>query len=974
MSDKELYYLRFAADFWKKMYGNESLFIEGALKATADTIKSLYFAFLQRSLPDDITTFPIFQEQFWNVIELLVSDGKAVDINLNETTDPDLVEFIKYELDEPYSEIPFLYNTIYDPSVVFQSGKESDLKKRIDDPGLQNSLVIDQEYINKYDGNIINATQIIEPNKSFIAASSDYSLEDQNSTGYLIFNKPYFIKIIRNDDIDTDSVELNLTSYVYFRKENDPFLNPSIATKASPTGEIYMALFAPKVYLDYQELLKIYGSIVGVYSESSIDYRDFISGIIDLYQKGPMTQALNIAINVVNGYPVASEDENITSIEIQENYFILRSDRGNVYNIKRKVIKEYELINSQLVITNKAFPRLLISNPNYYRRQPSTNPITNQPIPYRDFTNIDNYDLGIAYTTFWKVKQFEGFIDQLKIVDYKDQDKWWLEKIVTGNTIDLFVDLSEENKRRLPVIDYLFEKHLKYNTFGVFIDSRITSNFKGITDLIKIIDDTKPSSKTFLVNEQDLTIFSEMESNTKSVTFDTGFELTTEHWFPPVIGMDMIGANANDLLNPHPVSFGAKFEEWGSSYDFLKMEIEINPSLDDPNSPVSYFGTEEYKLPVIGDINSFSGSHYGMIMDYVVFDVVDLDTIMQMPDNFAIVSFSYNSVSVSWDSVPNAESYELQLKDDNTNTVISIINVGNVLSHSFNNILEQNTPYSLYIKSIGLMSESQYSASLEFTSSDYVLAAPANLTNDPPAYNSAQLFWDAVTDATSYNITVTDLSDNSLVVNNVNIPSGTSYLVENLIQNKNYEWFVVANSLIESSNPSDLAYFTTADYVLAAPEIIAYSDITTESITLNWNPVPGATYYKLWLYDSTNDVLILDALDIGNVTTFNATGLTDNSNHSYKVTAGNLIEESAYSMTDTFTTNELSPYLFKFLFDEPDNTTVIYDADFRNNDATIIETIPDPDNTILNLSFEDDSGLILNDLSDNNNDAIISDI
>jgi len=67
------------------------------------------------------------------------------------------------------------------------------------------------------------------------------------------------------------------------------------------------------------------------------------------------------------------------------------------------------------------------------------------------------------------------------------------------------------------------------------------------------------------------------------------------------------------------------------------------------------------------------------------------------------------------------------------------------------------------------------------------------------------------------------------------------------------------------------------------------TNVTSTSFTANWNSVTGATGYKLYI-DGT-------LITLGNVTTYNVTGLVDASSHSYYVKAINSAGESSVSNT-----------------------------------------------------------------------------
>jgi len=78
-----------------------------------------------------------------------------------------------------------------------------------------------------------------------------------------------------------------------------------------------------------------------------------------------------------------------------------------------------------------------------------------------------------------------------------------------------------------------------------------------------------------------------------------------------------------------------------------------------------------------------------------------------------------------------------------------------------------------------------------------------------------------------------------------------------------------------------------------APTATSATAITSSSFTANWNSVSNATGYKLYI-DGIETIL-------GNVTTYNITGLVDASSHSYYVKASNSAGDSSVSNTINLT-------------------------------------------------------------------------
>lgn len=107
---------------------------------------------------------------------------------------------------------------------------------------------------------------------------------------------------------------------------------------------------------------------------------------------------------------------------------------------------------------------------------------------------------------------------------------------------------------------------------------------------------------------------------------------------------------------------------------------------------------------------------------------------------------------------------------------------------------------------------------------------------------------------------------------------------------------------MKTSNYSTVLTVTTDPLGLDAPILDAMGTITYNSAVINWLPVDNAEGYRIYLENTDDTLVILDDLDVSNVTTYNLTGLYQNINYQYKVKAYYNLLESSYSVTDDFVT------------------------------------------------------------------------
>ena len=159
------------------------------------------------------------------------------------------------------------------------------------------------------------------------------------------------------------------------------------------------------------------------------------------------------------------------------------------------------------------------------------------------------------------------------------------------------------------------------------------------------------------------------------------------------------------------------------------------------------------------------------------------------------------------------------------------------------------------------------------------LDTPTNLTasnNNPVGFS---LSWDAVADATGYDVTVMDSSNAS--VGNV-VVNGTTATISGLASSSTYSAQVVAlgnGTTTDSSDPASLSNIqTTAPTVLDTPTDLNSSDIGYFGFTLSWTAVSDATSYTVTLSPSAGSVEVSG-------TTATVTGLAEGETYTASVVA-----------------------------------------------------------------------------------------
>ena len=175
--------------------------------------------------------------------------------------------------------------------------------------------------------------------------------------------------------------------------------------------------------------------------------------------------------------------------------------------------------------------------------------------------------------------------------------------------------------------------------------------------------------------------------------------------------------------------------------------------------------------------------------------------------------------------------------------------------------------------------------------------APTNLVATATGQTTISLTWDAVPNATSYNV----YSNGNVVVSGF---AQTTYIVKNLTPGIQYCYEVKAVNEAGESEASESACATTESEpeeptVPAAPTNLVATATGQTTISLTWTAVPNATSYNVY----SNENVVASGLT---VTSYTVEGLTAGTEYCYNVTAVNEIGESEHS-AEACATTEFPP-------------------------------------------------------------------
>ncbi len=214
-------------------------------------------------------------------------------------------------------------------------------------------------------------------------------------------------------------------------------------------------------------------------------------------------------------------------------------------------------------------------------------------------------------------------------------------------------------------------------------------------------------------------------------------------------------------------------------------------------------------------------------------------TIPEAPTNLVATATGQTTISLTWDAVPNATSYNVY---SNGNVVVS----GFAQTTYIVKNLTPGIQYCYEVKAVNEAGESEASESACATTESEpvtptVPAAPTNLVATATGQTTISLTWTAVQNATSYKV----YSNENVVAFGL---TATSYIVENLTAGINYCYNVTAVNEAGESAASESACATTEE----APIVI--ETITVKGVSFNMIQVEGGTFTMGSAYDPLDGI------------------------------------------------------------------------------------------------------------------------
>lgn len=360
--------------------------------------------------------------------------------------------------------------------------------------------------------------------------------------------------------------------------------------------------------------------------------------------------------------------------------------------------------------------------------------------------------------------------------------------------------------------------------------------------------------------------------------------------------------NAPTNLNASDITFNSFTINWNAVSDANDYDLDVRPqggswtTINISTTSYDYTGlgaetTYEFQVRANNSIGASANS------DLVSATTLAAPTAPEAPINLAASNITYNSFTISWDAVTDADSYELDLRVfGGTWSTVSLSET----TYNYTG-LNAETTYEFQIRAVNTVGASSNSTlgSATTTVAPTAPDTPTNLAASNITFDSFTITWNASTDAESYDLNLRAVGGTWTTVN----LSTTNYDYTGLDAETNYEFQVRANNGIGSSDYSAIVSATTLAGPTApdTPINVAASNITYNSFTISWDAVTDANDYDLDIREAGGSWTSVNL----SVLSYDYNSAIASTSYEYRVRANNDIGSSDYSATQTLNTDPI---------------------------------------------------------------------
>jgi len=227
--------------------------------------------------------------------------------------------------------------------------------------------------------------------------------------------------------------------------------------------------------------------------------------------------------------------------------------------------------------------------------------------------------------------------------------------------------------------------------------------------------------------------------------------------------------------------------------------------------------------------------------------------------------------TITWASSVGTSSYKINLGTIPGGTdILNSFNVGNVLTYTIPTATPLLYGKLYYVTILPTNSNGTATGCTEFSFTTKNLNCPSVTAPSSAATGvstNPAFTWGAVTDATGYKITIGTTAGGNNILNAFDLGNVTTYtLPTSLMIGTKYFYTINAYNSYNSSLSCTERNFTTVGCATVSAPTAAATGVSLTP-TFSWAAVTGVTGYKLTIGTTTGGNNILNAYDVGNVTT-----------------------------------------------------------------------------------------------------------
>ena len=295
---------------------------------------------------------------------------------------------------------------------------------------------------------------------------------------------------------------------------------------------------------------------------------------------------------------------------------------------------------------------------------------------------------------------------------------------------------------------------------------------------------------------------------------------------------------------------------------------------------------------------------------------IPVSTLSSIPTNIQVTYESMTRTEFVWDAVIEASNYNIYRSDDE-NGIYEKINTIVVTKAEFTDTtVSPDRDYFYRISAVFNGFEGEYSSPISATT---LSSIPVNIYIIPESISTIRvsLMWDAIIEASSYNIYRSDSEYGIYEKVNAGIVTETEFTDESVLPDKQYFYKIRAifNNTIYGLQ-SERVHINTLS---AIPDNVSIPLVSATRVSLVWDAVVEASGYNIYRSDSKDGIYEkVNAIAVTE-TEFTDTGLTGSTEYFYQIHAVFGSFEGLGSIPISVNTIASSVSMINFEFIDPSN-------------------------------------------------------